>query len=167
MNASEGVLIGIDPGKNTGVAIYRDGELRQLLTLTPDMIESLLVRVRPDLVVFEDSRKQSAVFSRGTNARATLKIARNVGEVDMLCRQIEDMCRRHGLESVGVSPLRKGAKVDAARFAQITDWTARCNQHERDAAMVAHPYRRAELGKIRPAIKPDCGTGRKATTPRW
>ncbi len=160
-------LIGIDPGKNTGIAIYRDGALCELHTLSPDMIEALLVRVRPDLVVFEDSRKQSAVFSRGANARATLKIARNVGEIDMLCRQIEEMCRRHGLESLGVSPLRKGAKLDAARFAQITDWTARSKQHERDAAMVAHPYRRAEIGKARPAIKSGSGEGRKPTAPAW
>lgn len=136
-------IIGIDPGKHTGVAIYRDSVLCELHTLSPDMIESLLVRVRPDLVVFEDSRKQSPVFSRGVSHRATLKIARNVGEIDQLCRQIEDMCRRNGLESVGVSPLRKGAKLDAARFAVVTGWTQRSNQHERDAAMVAHQYRRA------------------------
>ena len=143
MQADSRTLIGIDPGKHTGVAIYRDGALCELHTMSPDMIESLLVRARPDLVIFEDSRKQSAVFSRSANARATLKIARNVGEIDQLCRQITEMCRRHGLESVGVSPLRKGAKLDAGRFAQITDWTARSNQHERDAAAVAHPYRRA------------------------
>lgn len=153
MSAPERVLIGIDPGKNTGVAIYRAGDLHQLHTLSPDMLESLLVRVRPDLVVFEDSRKQSPVFSRGVSARATLKIARNVGEIDMLCRQIEEMCRRHGLASVGVSPLRKGAKVDSARFAILAGWLQRSNQHERDAAMVAHPYRRAEIGKARPTIK--------------
>ena len=167
MQADSRTLIDIDPGKNTGIAIYRDGALCELHTLSPDMIESLLVRVRPDLVVFEDSRQQSPVFSRGVSARATLKIAHNIGEIDMLCRQIEEMCRRHGLESVGVSPLRKGAKVDAERFAVVTGWIRRSNQHERDAAMVAHPYHRAEIGKIRPAIKPDCGTGRKATTPRW
>lgn len=160
-------LIGIDPGKNTGIAIYRDGALCELHTLSPDMIEALLVRVRPDLVVYEDSRKQSPVFSRGVSARATLKIARNVGEIDQLCRQIEDMCRRHGLESVGVSPLRKGAKVDAARFAILAGWLQRSNQHERDAAMVAHPYRRAELGKARPAIKSGIGDGRNPTAPTW
>ena len=167
MQADSRTLIGIDPGKNTGIAIYRAGELHQLHTLSPDMLESLLVRVRPDLVVYEDSRKQSPVFSRGVSARATLKIARNVGEIDQLCRQIEDMCRRHGLESVGVSPLRKGAKLDAERFVVVTGWAKRSNQHERDAAMVAHPYRRAELGKIRPDIKSGCGEGRKPTAPAW
>lgn len=167
MQTDSRTLIGIDPGKNTGVAIYRGGALHQLHTLSPDMIGSLLVRVRPDLVVFEDSRKQSAVFSRGTNARATLKIARNVGEIDMLCRQIEDMCRRHGLESVGVSPLRKGAKLDADRFAAVTGWARRSNQHERDAAMVAYPYRNAEIGKSRPAIKSGLGDGRKPLAPGW
>ncbi|MAT70391.1 MAG: hypothetical protein CMJ58_12800 [Planctomycetaceae bacterium] len=134
--------IGLDPGQRTGVAIYRDGKLCELRTVAPAEIEALIVEHAPALVVFEDSRMQSPVFSRGTNPRAMLKIARNVGEIDQLCRQIDDMSKRLGAECVGVSPLRKGSKLTAARFAKVTGWPGRSNQHERDAAMVAWPYRR-------------------------
>jgi len=136
------MIIGIDPGQRTGIAICRDGALCELRTVSPEQIESVLVEVRPGLVVFEDSRKQSAVFIRGTNARSMLKIARNVGEVDQLCRQIEALCDRMRIACVGVSPLRKGSKLSAAQFSQITGWAGRSNQHERDSAMVAWPYRR-------------------------
>ena len=137
------VIIGIDPGQRTGIAVYRDGALDRLLTLSPEQVEPMLASVRPSLVAFEDSRQQSAVFARGTNHRATLKIARNVGEIDQLCRQIEAECNRLGIECVGVSPLRKGAKLNAERFRALTDWAGRTNQHMRDAAMVAWPYRLA------------------------
>ena len=132
--------IGLDPGQRTGVAIYRDGKLCELRTVSPADIEALIVEHAPALVVFEDSRMQSPVFSRGTNPRAMLKIARNVGEIDQLCRQIDDMSKRLGAECVGVSPLRKGSKLTAARFAKVTGWQGRSNQHERDAAMCAFRY---------------------------
>jgi len=132
--------IGIDPGQRTGIAVYRDGALCELRTVSPDQLKQVLVEVRPCMVVFEDSRGQSAVFSRGTNPRAMLKIARNVGEIDQLCRQIDELCRRMGIACVGVSPLRKGAKLSAARFCDVTGWSGRSNQHERDAAMCAFRY---------------------------
>ena len=132
--------IGIDPGKATGIAIYRDAALCELRTVAPAEIEALIVEHAPALVVFEDSRMQSPVFSRGTSPRAMLKIARNVGEIDQLCRQIEDICKRLVVPRIGVSPLRKGSKLTAARFAKVTGWQGRSNQHERDAAMCAFRY---------------------------
>ena len=132
--------IGLDPGQRTGVAICRDGKLCELRTVSPADIEALIVEHAPALVVFEDSRMQSPVFSRGTSPRAMLKIARNVGEIDQLCRQIEDICKRLVVPRIGVSPLRKGSKLTAARFAKVTGWQGRSNQHERDAAMCAFRY---------------------------
>ncbi len=57
------VLIGIDPGSNTGAALYRDGELRALRTIAPVEIHTLIASVTPDIVVFEDSRLQSRVWT--------------------------------------------------------------------------------------------------------
>jgi len=136
------MIIGIDPGQRTGIAVYRDGALIELRTVSPEQIAGVLIELAPELVVLEDSRQQSAVFSRGANPRAMLKIARNVGEIDQLCRQIDELCKRMGIACLGVSPLRKGSKLSAARFREITGWAGRSNQHERDSAMVAWPYRR-------------------------
>ena len=136
------MIIGIDPGQRTGVAVYRDGALIELRTVSPDQIAGVLEELAPELVVFEDSRRQSAVFGRGVNPRAMLKIARNVGEVDQICRQICETCRRLEIDIIAVSPLAKGAKMSADQFRAHTGWSGRSNQHERDAAMVAWQYRR-------------------------
>lgn len=135
-------IIGIDPGKRTGIAIYLDGELLSLFTVNPMEIENVLIGWGWPTVVFEDSRMQSPVFPRGTSPRVMLKIARNVGEIDHLCAEIEALCKRLEFDAVGVSPQRKGRKLNADQFKEITGWARRSNQHERDAAMVAYPYRR-------------------------
>ncbi|MBK9427238.1 MAG: hypothetical protein IPN63_07590 [Gammaproteobacteria bacterium] len=136
-------MIGIDPGKQTGISTYRDGALVELRTVSPGDVYEVLLESGATRVVMEDSRLQSAVFPRAVGPRAMLKIARNVGEVDQICRRIEAVCETAGIDLVRVSPLGKGAKLNAARFKEITGWTGRSNQHERDAAMCAFPYRRA------------------------
>lgn len=142
-------VVGIDPGQSTGVAVYLAGKLVSLQTLAPDQLEAWLEQNRPGVVFFEDSRKTSKTFTAGKvrSVAAALKIARNVGEIDRLCKDIEAMCQRLGIECYGVAPeskassTGKGAKVNAVHFAQITGWPSRSSQHTRDAAMVAWPYR--------------------------
>ena len=48
------------------------------------------------------------------------------------------------IQAHGISPKGKGAKVNAERFEQVTGWTGASNEHTRDAAMVAYPYRNAK-----------------------
>lgn len=54
------------------------------------------------------------------------------------------ICAKLEIPAHGISPTRKGAKVDAERFAAITGWEGSSNEHTRDAAMVAWPYRGAK-----------------------
>lgn len=136
-------VVGIDPGQATGLAVYDKGKLIELHTVTPDELEAWLVERRPGLVIFENSRMTRNTFtaSKASSAAAALKIARNVGEIDRQCKDIEAVCHRLSIECYGVSPSGKGSKRNAKDFAQITGWKTRSNQHARDAAMVAWPYR--------------------------
>lgn len=136
-------VVGIDPGQATGVAVYGKGKLLELETLSPDLLEAWLEKNRPGLVIFEDSRGTGKTFTaaKARSVAAALKIARNVGEIDRLCKDIEAMCKRLGIQAYGVTPAGKGSKRNAKDFAQITGWVERSNQHARDAAMVAWPYR--------------------------
>lgn len=125
-------VIGIDPGVDTGIAEYRQGKLRVLFTCEPwgsDLRDQLQAA---SLVAFEDSRQMGMFRKFG---------ARQVGEIDAWCRMIEAICKERGIEYVAVSPKQKGRKVNAETFREITGWTGRTNQHERDAAMTAWPYR--------------------------
>ena len=76
------LILGIDPGANTGVAHFLDGELAHLETIAPHQIERTLREAMPSRVVFEDSRLQSHTWTRGKSGAASAKMARNVGQVD-------------------------------------------------------------------------------------
>lgn len=137
------LILGMDPGASTGVATFVDGALVQLDTIAPHEIERTIRAAMPARVVFEDSRLQSHTWTRGKSGAASAKMARNVGQVDAWCTLITAVCGELGIPAHGISPAAKGAKVQADRFAVVTGWQGRSNEHERDAAMVAWPYRRA------------------------
>lgn len=137
------LILGMDPGASTGVATIVDGALVQLDTIAPHEIERTIRAAMPARVVFEDSRLQSHTWTRGKSGAASAKMARNVGQVDAWCTLITAVCGELGIPAHGISPAAKGAKVQADRFAVVTGWQGRSNEHERDAAMVAWPYRRA------------------------
>lgn len=135
------LIIGLDPGTHTGVATYRDGNLVNLETYQPHQIADAISGA--SRVVFEDSRLQSHTWSTVRSRPAALKMARNVGEVDAWCKLIVAICADCGITSHGISPLSKGAKLNAIDFQKLTGWSCLSNEHTRDAAMVAWPYRRA------------------------
>ena len=136
-------IIGIDPGKHTGVAIFTGGRLTELRTTDPQGVAALLDEIQPERVVFEDSRLTRATWARGVSPAAMRKIARNVGQIDAWCTQLVDLCAARGIVAHGISPNGKGAKVTAVQFAKLTGYTGRTNAHQRDAAMVAWPVRGA------------------------
>lgn len=136
-------ILGIDPGANTGLAGFDGGALVWLRTIEPHSIEHFLRHHAPTRVVFEDSRLESKVWTTAGSRAAALKIARNVGQIDAWCSLITAICADLSIPAHGISPTAKGAKLGAEGFAMATGWQGRSNQHERDAAMVAWPYRRA------------------------
>ena len=137
------LILGIDPGSNTGLATYIGGKLVHLDTIAPVEIAARIELARPARVVFEDSRLQSHTWTRGKSGAASAKMARNVGQVDAWCTLITSICGELGIPAHGISPAAKGAKLQADRFAIVTGWTGSTNEHTRDAAMVAWPFRRA------------------------
>ncbi|MNS80495.1 hypothetical protein D3C72_1141760 [compost metagenome] len=139
------MILGIDPGANTGVAEFVSGQLTSLDTIEPHELERLLRAKRPGRVVFEDSRLQSHAWNARTKASkgSALATARSLGQVDAWCRLIVAICAELGITAHGISPKKKGKKLDAQQFAKVTGWTAKSNEHCRDAAMVAWPYRGA------------------------
>ena len=138
------MIFGIDPGIQTGVAVFKMGKLTELKTIQPWQLPSLLAQ-KPDRVIFEDSRKQSFLWTTTGSRAAALKMARNVGQIDAWAALIEGLCADLGIECNGISPSGKGAKLNAESFEKVTGWTERSNQHERDSAMVAWRYRYAGI----------------------
>ena len=140
---SPGVILGIDPGVNTGVAVFIKGNLSHLETISPGDLDNFISLIKPDRIVFEDSRLQSYTWTSVKSRPAALKMARNIGEIDAWCRLITIICERLSISAHGISPKSKGEKLDAEIFGKVTGWKGKTNQHERDAAMIAWPYRKA------------------------
>lgn len=134
-------VVGIDPGTNTGIAVFRSGKLLSLQTIHPLDIATTLAQWSPDRVIFEDSRLTSHLFTTNRNAAVAKSMARKVGQVDAYCGLIAAACERLDIPVHGISPAQKGKKVKAEQFAAITGWDKPSNEHSRDAAMVAWPYR--------------------------
>lgn len=135
------MIIGIDPGKSTGIAIYHGGKLTGLKTIRPHHLKEHISGA--SRVIFEDSRLQSHLFTSNQNRAVALKMARNVGEIDAWCALITSICDDLGIPAHGISPKAKGAKLRHDAFAKLTGWTGKTNEHMRDAAMVAWMYRGA------------------------
>ena len=136
-------VIGIDPGLNTGVAIYKDGKLTELLTIEPIGLPDVLNSIfdEPTFIAFEDSRLQSHIWIPSQSKGVAANIARKVGMVDAWCYMIERLCESYDIAYMRISPKAKGEKLNAEDFKRITGWTGKSNQHERDGAMVAWQFR--------------------------
>ena len=137
------IVLGIDPGMSTGLAHYSGGKLVKLETVNPFQLVTAILAANADLVVYEDSRRQSHVWAAHGNLDQKMKIARNVGQVDAWCWLIEEACKQYSIKCSGVSPKGKGQKLSGPAFDDMTGWGGQSNQHTRDAAMCAWPYRRA------------------------
>lgn len=131
--------MGIDPGEHTGVALYEAGQLKALSEVAPEDIQQTLAdhAHMVALVVFEDSRLESAVWTSVGTLPVRLNMARKVGQIDGFCKIIERTCQKLGIPCHGISPKDKsgsktGGKVDALDF-------------KRDAAMVAWMWRRVSV----------------------
>lgn len=138
------VVVGIDPGKNTGFASIDGGKIEHMKTLSVleaiDLIDCWSFSI--DLVVLKDSTLQTHVFSDpGVKTDAAMKIARNDGEIDGYCKLIRQRCIDLQVSIKSVSPKNKGPKIEPVYFKKITGWDGPSNQHERDAVMLAWPYR--------------------------
>lgn len=135
------LVLGIDPGANTGVATFVDGQLTDLETVGPHQIERLIRGRAPARVVFEDSRLQSHTWTAAGSRAVAANMARKVGQVDAWCNLITAICAELGILAIGISPAGKGKKLNAQQFASVTGWIGKSNEHARDAAMVAWKYR--------------------------
>lgn len=143
-------IIGIDPGLNTGCAIFKDHKLIELLTFTPLTLLRYLENINElTLLAIEDSRLQQAVFSGDGHGRAkALKIARDIGRIDGLCAMVQEICTDRGIQIVQISPKSKGTKLSHQDFLiKCPEWKGKTNQHVRDAFSVGWMFRHHMNGR--------------------
>lgn len=130
--------IGIDTGVNTGIAVWQDGRLQSVesMTITKAMRYILTCHSHKYTKLYiEDARKWIGFNGKTKATQARLQGA---GSVKRDAKIWEDWCKEHDYEVVFVKPMGKGLKKSAEEFKRITGWTGRTNEHSRDAAMIVY-----------------------------
>jgi hypothetical protein len=130
------IVIGIDPGAVTGLAVW-DAKERRLRDVNSMPIHEAMREVDAErragglrMVVFEDARLRSWFGAAG---REKLQGA---GSIKRDCAIWADYLADIGVPFKQVKPQKGATKWTAERFRQMTGWTGRCNEHARDAALL-------------------------------
>lgn len=127
-------VIGIDPGKHTGMAIAMDGKITAL-TETDFWGCVDYLQVHDDaLVVIElpntkhvwhgDAKAKGAIQRTGVNVGSCIR------EAELLVSWLHRNKRNYIIQ-------KPQGKLDANMFKRITGWSGPTNQHKRDAGMLA------------------------------
>ena len=128
------ILIGIDPGVKTGLAVYADKKLQLVESCTAVKAESFILKTINEgesIVLFiEDSRLRTWYGSKGR------EVAQGVGSVKRDCLRWQEFCEHHNIEFNMVHPKNNKTKLKAAEFKKITGWKGKSNEHGRDASML-------------------------------
>jgi hypothetical protein len=146
------LMIGIDPGVTTGVAAW-DGQALQSVTsmsICEAMmyVQELREAGRLHSVTFEDARLRGGnKLKSGVDYSGSARL-QGAGSIKRDCQIWAEWLGMLGCPYKAISPQAKGAKVDAAAFARLTGWTARTNNHARDAAMLVFGRKIGMAGSV-------------------
>lgn len=130
--------IGIDTGTKTGFAVWEDGKLQVVESMTITQAMRKILTAYPyqtTKLYIEDARKWIGFNGKTKSTDARLQGA---GSVKRDASIWEDWCKENGYQAVFVKPMGKGLKKSAEDFKRITKWEGRTNEHSRDAAMIVY-----------------------------
>lgn len=127
------IYIGIDPGVNTGVAIWDSAQQKLLQVTSMKILEAMnLIRQHPIAIVYIEDARQRKWF--GNSGKEVLQGA---GSIKRDCQIWEDFLNdNHNFAYYWVAPKDNRTKLSAAQFKAYTGYTGKTNEHGRDAAML-------------------------------
>lgn len=135
------LVVGIDPGLHTGLAVW-DTSARQFLDIrcsgivsAMDYLDDLAFQRGIGLVVFEDARQRKWIPRERDLAQMKGR-AMGAGSVKRDCSIWEEWCAARGVQYIASRPKNGMTKLTDAYFRGITGYDRRTNEHGRDAAML-------------------------------
>jgi hypothetical protein len=126
-------LIGIDPGKNTGLAVWNIAQKRLEIVHTCGIIEAMglvydfLALGHKVKLRVEDARLRTWF---GETGREKLQGA---GSIKRDCSIWEEFCKFHSIKFDPVKPAAGATKWTDHYFKRVTGWKGRTSEHSRDA----------------------------------
>lgn len=138
------LLIGIDPGVTTGLAVW-DTERGAFYRITsgPAIHAEINVGIwageGPIHVYIEDARLRTWFGSADQRqARSGAGVREGVGSVKRDCQRWQEFCEYHKIPHTLLHPQAGRSKLSAEQFKKLTGWDERTNEHARDAAMLVY-----------------------------
>lgn len=135
------IVLGIDPGVNTGFAIYSTAE-KKLLEVETIAIHDAMTRVLimhrwygPQLLVrLEDARLRKWFGNTGP------EVWKGAGSICRDCSIWQAFLESNGIATMMTAPKHNRTKVTHDYFCRLTGWDKKTNEHGRDAAMLVYGY---------------------------
>lgn len=133
------IYIGIDPGINTGIAVYNKSEKSlKLATLkihrAMESVKGIFDDNNGVIVRFEDARQ------RNWFGKAGREQLQGAGSIKRDCKIWEDWLKDKEIPFEMVAPKNNRTKLGAEQFAKLTGYSGRSSEHSRDAAMLVFGY---------------------------
>lgn len=146
------MIVAVDPGVKTGVAIINDnGKLAELYTLghvaAINMILGLTEEPHQAKLIIEDARGRT-YFGKADfrQAKYGAGVREGAGSAKREAAIWEEWARlwkeKRGVPYIMAKPLKGGTKIDENAFYAATGWAGRTSAHARDAAMLGLAYAR-------------------------
>jgi len=136
------MIVGVDPGLKTGVAVYSEAreEITFLKTLDWwDAIDYLtLVLKDASLILVEDPSQNKPVFNRALGAGPMGRISQNVGSNKTMASLMIEALIRHEIPVKAVRPSKEKWNNDT--FQEHFSYDGRSSQHARDAARLIYHH---------------------------
>ena len=130
------ILIGIDVGVINGFARSHNGSLSEVKAYTTVEAQSDLLfycrngREPSNVKVYVEDARKRKWFTGGREK------AQGAGAIKVQCKLWQEWLEYYGFEYELVAPKNNRTKLTAEQFNRLTGWTARTNEHSRDAAML-------------------------------
>ena len=127
-------VIGIDPGKKTGVAVYDRVERCFIEVATMPTYKALFFVQALDrdcIVYVEDARKRKWYGGRSSAKQ------QGAGAIKVQCSIWEEMLTMEKIKHQMIHPIKGATKWGSEMFVRATGWQGRTSGHSRDAALIA------------------------------
>lgn len=136
------IYIGIDPGVETGIAIwYSKDKVLTLFTLSFWEAINLLHKLSEKnqiKAILEDPNLNKPIFHKKgvDNEKKARKVAQNVGSNKRDAQLINEFLKIHNIETIIVKPTT--TKWKTTFFRQVTGYKGHASQHAIDAARMVY-----------------------------
>lgn len=128
------ILIGIDPGVRTGIALWSTTKKCFIEVSTMSIINAqyhiLNYKQSIQELRFEDARLRKWFGGKGREA------LQGAGSIKRDCKIWEEFCRFYDIPYRTVPPKDNTTKLTKESFRNITKWEGQTSEHSRDAAML-------------------------------